>query len=430
MKLLPSLAVVLLSIPIARGQQCPDCTLKPVSLAPASIESPDPELRQGDVFIPRSLRVQNQHGSCGWASLKTILRYHGLGQVDSQTPLAGGVGDYTLTNYLDRIGVPYEVRHSGTHDWNFLASHLPAVIYMRDATYGDEVPTEFNGVGRFRPGGSGHAAVCVGVDNQSVRIISNIHPRHEVQVANRADFDRRWEGFALCLRCRPQQPPAPVPMPIMPFPGPAPAPVDMSSVHTKLDKIITDIAQLHAKPGLNPMDLNAMMGKTADALNSLQLAHDKLGGQMTSQGDRLGTALAALKDFHTKNTDAIQQQGGLLARVDSAVGKALDAQGALEKKLGDQGINVADLRQKLANDLPVLEKAVRDGGIGPGLLTAILGLSGMGGLGGLGALLATFLKSKGNGADPIQQLLQMLTLVKHMGSPAAPSAPAMPPAHP
>lgn len=246
------------------------------------VGTPPDKAPKSTVPFPAKFRVKNvpmdesnprSPGCCGWASLKSLLLQAGYDkQAESLDIHRGGVGNSgnrsQLSDWLDGQGIEYD--SSASHDWEFLKSHLPCLVFFNcaNSNYGyceEDCEGIFDRARRrpwIRPGGrmnAGHVAVIAGVDDTSIYMVANRpanYSEENYQQIDRADFDSRWYGYCLCLRKRhrqPQvQPPAPspaVPEPVAPAPAAPPNIVIQISqvLDAKLDPLVKRIEVLEKK---------------------------------------------------------------------------------------------------------------------------------------------------------------------------------------
>lgn len=149
----------------------------------------------GDAVIPRELRIRNTHDNCVWAAAETITTAAGWDSFKGITQRAAGEGwrgagmDHVIRAY-QAAGIQFRAQSS---------SDRSAAIFQ-------EAMQE--GVGCYFQV-PGHALVCVGIDESTVRIIDSNGPP-EIQLWSRGFFDRvREGGGCFPLRRRPVAPACP-----------------------------------------------------------------------------------------------------------------------------------------------------------------------------------------------------------------------------
>jgi hypothetical protein len=138
---------------------------------------------RADVDIPMECRVHNGTGSqCVWSSLETLARYWEIPELYDLTERYGGTaGPQNACSVLHRRSVPHATHHPGQ------PGRMEFIQACVDYGYGCAI-----GIGN-------HMCVLVGLDKESARIISNNNRTKEIQTVPRQEFDRIFDGWAVCI---------------------------------------------------------------------------------------------------------------------------------------------------------------------------------------------------------------------------------------
>ncbi len=214
-----------------------------------------PSVYPGDVQIPLPLLVRNSHGNCVWAAAETVTTaagwesFKGITQRAVQEGWRGACMERVVKAY-ESAGIKFKVQARGDKS---------AKIFLEAMKEGVGCYFEI-------PGQPGHALVCVGIDEKTVRIVDNNGPP-TVSVWSRKYFDDVRAGgglFPLRKRvcpgpnCPPNYaPPADHPSllpepPVAPTPPAAPVkpPADANeSVLKAIADLKAQIDQIQLKPG-------------------------------------------------------------------------------------------------------------------------------------------------------------------------------------
>lgn len=137
----------------------------------------------GDVNVAMENRLHNGTGmQCVFASLETIGRHHGYDQL------------YGLCDEYKGMSNPYEVAH---------------ILQQRQVPYEYKSPLNYQtgDIKRFTDEGrpcliglyGNHAVVCIGLDDESARIISNNRPSRPVQTIPIDEFSRIFDRWVFAL---------------------------------------------------------------------------------------------------------------------------------------------------------------------------------------------------------------------------------------
>lgn len=198
-----------------------------------------------DVAIPTSLMIRNSHSNCVWAAAETITTAAGYESFKGITNRAVIEGWRGAT--MERVVAAYK---TAGIDYKLQPRTDRSAKIFYDAMK--------EGVGCYFEI-PGHALVCVGIDDKSVRVIDNNGPAG-VQVWTREQFDSiRSSGGLFPLRKRvpvcpgpfcPTQPVAPhpsvLPEPVTPAPAP---PADNTELLKAIAELKAQVAAIKPVPG-------------------------------------------------------------------------------------------------------------------------------------------------------------------------------------
>jgi hypothetical protein len=385
MRTLTAIFALLITASLAIAQ-CPTCQPN---------ETPAGQVTGYYVPVPKDDMVLNVAGNCGFCSVEILGRYQGIEALRGFSRGKGGCTSSSMSSWLRKYNIDFEIVHGHRAATELLQRYL-----AKGQPVAFTIPGHVVVANGWTKAADGREYIWV-IDNSG-------RERAQIKGWPKAEFDRRFSGWALGLRpifpLRPDRPNQPRPGPhvdptpgvtIPPPPQPAaqPAPMPVAPDHlVELEKRLAALEQ-----GL------AAQSQTAVRVQDVAEKAASLAGGLVS---KVNEELPRLKDAVGQAKDL-----GLLSAE-----KADRVNAALEKVAAIGGM-VTEAREKIAE---VRAEAQADG-----TQNRTVGLLG-GGLGILGAVFGAFAAFRNRGTSKVLPIPENMQLPGNPIARAAANVPQIP----